>query len=54
MKKLFCKIGWHCFFPFFHFFHSHWIFLENDGCSDHVRCGWCGYEGMIDSQGNLF
>ena len=51
MKKLFCKIGWHCYFPFFT---SHWKFIENDGCSDHVECGWCGYKGMIDSQGNLF
>lgn len=25
-----------------------------DGCSIHARCRWCGYEGMIDSQGNLF
>ena len=25
-----------------------------DGCSVHARCRWCGYEGMIDSQGNLF
>ena len=51
MKKLFCKIGWHTFIPFYH---PHWQFLENDGASDHVRCNWCGYEGMIDSQGNLF
>ena len=25
-----------------------------DGCSVHAKCRWCGYEGMIDSQGNLF
>lgn len=25
-----------------------------DGCSVHARCKWCGYKGMIDSQGNLF
>lgn len=25
-----------------------------DGCSVHARCRWCGYEGMIDSEGNLF
>ena len=25
-----------------------------DGCSVHARCRYCGYEGMIDSQGNLF
>jgi hypothetical protein len=22
--------------------------------SDHMRCTRCGFEGMIDSQGNLF
>ena len=25
-----------------------------DGCSVHAKCKWCGYEGLIDSQGNLF
>lgn len=25
-----------------------------DGASVHARCKRCGYEGMIDSQGNLF
>ncbi len=25
-----------------------------DGCSIHAECLWCGYKGMIDSQGNLF
>lgn len=25
-----------------------------DGCSAHERCGRCGFEGMVDSQGNLF
>lgn len=25
-----------------------------DGCSVHAKCLWCGYEGMIDGQGNLF
>ena len=25
-----------------------------DGASVHARCKWCGYEGMVDSQGNLF
>ena len=44
-KKMFCKFHWHSFNydPVFH-----------DGCSQHARCQWCGYEGMIDSQGNLF
>lgn len=25
-----------------------------DGCSFHAKCRYCGYQGMIDSQGNLF
>jgi hypothetical protein len=37
---------WHSYPDFEH--------ISNDGCSDHARCKWCGYEGMIDSQGNLF
>lgn len=51
MRNFLCKIRWHAYFPFYH---PHWQFLENDGLSNHVRCGWCGYEGMIDSLGNLF
>lgn len=45
LKKLFCKIGWHSF-GYTHKF--------SDGCSIHAECKWCKYEGMIDSQGNLF
>lgn len=47
MKKIFCKIGWHSILIGF-------IYLSNDGASEHMKCKWCGYEGMIDSQGNLF
>jgi len=47
IKRFFCWLGWHS-----------WIggyeLLYHDGCSTHARCKWCGYEGMIDSQGNLF
>lgn len=50
IKKLFrkfaCWIGWHS-----------WPNFERtgfDGCSAHARCKWCGFEGLIDSQGNLF
>lgn len=25
-----------------------------NGCSFHAKCRYCDYEGMIDSQGNLF
>lgn len=47
LKRLFCKIGWHSFLGGFEI-------MGFDGCSVHARCRWCGYEGMIDSQGNLF
>ena len=47
LKKFFCKIGWHSIFVGF-------INLYNDGASQHAKCRWCDYEGMIDSQGNLF
>lgn len=34
---------------------GNWVeVVSNDGCSDHARCRYCGYKGMIDSQGNLF
>lgn len=45
IKKFFCKIGWHSFT---------YEYTKHDGCSQHAKCKWCGYEGMIDSQGNLF
>ena len=47
IKRMFCKIGWHSFPVGF-------TPLDFDGCSEHAKCKWCGYEGMIDSQGNLF
>lgn len=46
IKKVFCKIGWHSVTGF--------EATGFDGCSVHAKCKWCGYEGMIDSQGNLF
>lgn len=39
-----CRIGWHTVGER----------TEHDDCSAHAKCRWCGYEGMIDSQGNLF
>jgi len=39
-----CKFGWHTIGETVGF----------DGCSIHAKCSKCGYEGMIDSQGNLF
>jgi len=43
-KRLYCRMGWH----------GPRKNVSFDGCSVHARCDWCGYEGMIDSQGNLF
>lgn len=45
IKRFFCWIKWHS-----------WSYehVSHDGCSEHARCKWCGYEGMVDSQGNLF
>ena len=45
-RKFACWIGWHSYPKF--------ITTGFDGCSEHAKCRWCGYEGMIDSQGNLF
>jgi hypothetical protein len=47
LKQFACWITWHSF-P---------VGYETtgfDGCSTHARCRWCGYEGMVDSQGGLF
>ena len=46
-KKFFCWAGWHSFFVGFDE-------QYNCGINIHAKCKWCGYEGMIDSQGNLF
>ena len=47
LQKFYCKIGWHCHSKDYQFDYS-------DGVSEHCTCKWCGYHGMIDSQGNLF
>ena len=47
LQKFYCKIGWHCRSKDYQFDYS-------DGVSAHCTCEWCGYHGMIDSQGNLF
>jgi hypothetical protein len=46
MRPMYCHtLPWHSRRP---------TTISHDGCSVHARCRWCGYEGMIDSQGNLF
>ena len=47
LQKFYCKIGWHCHSKDYQFDYS-------DGASTHCTCKWCGYHGMVDSQGNLF
>lgn len=47
IQKFYCKIGWHCHI-------KDYEYIDFDGVSTHCRCKWCGYEGMVDSQGNLF
>lgn len=40
------RIAWHSY--------PHFEIIGWDGCSQQARCRWCGYEGLVDSQGNLF
>lgn len=40
-----CKIGWHS---------VNWNVTKHDGYNIHAKCKRCGYEGLVDSQGNLF
>lgn len=47
LQKFYCKIGWHCHM-------KDYIYDDFDGASCHCTCKWCGYKGMVDSQGNLF
>jgi len=50
IKKMFCKIGWHKIDKNSRHNHPHdpLKFLV------FAKCKWCGYEGQVDSQGNLF
>ena len=44
-KSLACIMGWHSY---------HYYDIISDGINRHGKCKWCGFEGTIDSQGNLF
>jgi len=46
-KRFACRIGWHA--PL-----AKLRLGGFDGCSAHAECPWCGFRGMLDSQGNLF
>lgn len=47
LQKIYCKIGWHCHM-------KDYEPISFDGASVHCKCKWCGYKGMVDSQGSLF
>ena len=51
IRRFSCWIGWHSFIGNLE---ERFEWESFDGCSIHARCRWCGYRGMIDSQGNLF
>lgn len=46
IKRFFCWVGWHS-----------WKY-DITGVSGpnfaNGRCRWCGYEGLVDTQGHLF
>jgi hypothetical protein len=50
-QKLCCSLGWHsypCFIDAHNNTNDPYQFLT------YAKCKYCGYEGQIDSQGNLF
>lgn len=51
LKRFACIIGWHSFS--YDFVESPEDPLYTHIC-DKYKCKWCGYVGMLDSQGNLF
>lgn len=48
MKRFFCFIGWHKKGP------TYFSPMDPLQFQLYSTCQWCGKEGMIDSQGNLF
>jgi hypothetical protein len=50
-QKFCCSTGWHSY-PNFIDVHKQ----SSDPCGflTYAKCKYCGYEGQIDSQGNLF
>ncbi len=57
LKRFCCWIGWHSIFAGFDGPHIPDPFPSSEDPLHFLvfaRCRWCGYEGQIDSQGNLF
>ena len=50
LQKIACKWGWHSHH------YNNWHKAENDPLQflDFATCQWCGFEGQVDSQGNLY
>ncbi len=46
VQRFCCFMGWHS--------HGDWEYLHFDGASQHARCKWCGFEGMLDHGGSIF
>lgn len=49
-EHFYCKIGWHSH----NYDNVHYHPDDPLKFQEYAKCEWCGYEGMIDSQGNLF
>ena len=45
IKAFFCKIGWHF---------GEYEKIDNYNFNGRYRCKNCGYEGLVDSNGDLF
>jgi hypothetical protein len=46
VRRFCCFMGWHS--------HGDWDYTYFDGASQHARCKWCGFEGMLDHGGSIF
>ena len=55
LKEFCCWMKWHSFGGYHILGHdSGYHILGHDGRSYIAKCRWCGFEGMVDSQGNFF
>lgn len=50
-KQFACWIGWHSY-P--NYDNTHYDPKDPLHFLVHAKCRWCNFEGLIDSQGNLF
>ena len=50
LERIFCEFGWHSH----QYDDIHTKDYDPLNFSVFAKCQWCGYEGQVDSQGNLF